>query len=100
MPTATIDHATLIKLTETDVVRHVQVIGQPAGRAVLIQYGMTETMLAAQRSQMVRLFCKPIPCPCSSQKDLTTFEHVEIEAFAFFLKWSKFPAPEIITRIE
>lgn len=58
MPTATIDHTTLIKLTEANVVRHVKVIGQPAGWAILVQYGMTELLLAAQRSHQVRLFRK------------------------------------------
>lgn len=58
MPTATIDHTTFIKLTEADVVRQVQVIGQSAGWAILVQYGMTERVLAAQRSHQVRLFRK------------------------------------------
>lgn len=58
MPTATIDHSTLIKLTEADVVRHIQVIGQSAGWASLVKYAMTERLLAAQRFHQVRLFRK------------------------------------------
>lgn len=58
MPPATINHATLVKLTEAGVVRNVQVIGQPAGWTVLVQYGMTERILAAQRSHQIRIFRK------------------------------------------
>ena len=58
-PTAIIDHTTtFMKLTEADLVRQVQVIGEPAGWAILVQYGMIERVLAAQRSHQIRLFRK------------------------------------------
>lgn len=58
MTTETIDHTTLIKLAEAGVVRSAHVIGRDGGWGVLVRYGMTERLLAAQRSQQVRIFRK------------------------------------------
>lgn len=53
----TIDHATLEHLVEAGAVRGANVIGQPGGWGVVIQYGMTERVLAAKRGT-VRIFRK------------------------------------------
>jgi hypothetical protein len=46
MPTVTIDHSTFMKLTEADVVRHVQVIGQPIGWAIVSITASTQILIA------------------------------------------------------
>ena len=53
----TIDHTTLHRLVEAGAVRGANVIGQPGGWGVVIQYGMTERVLAARRGT-VRIFRK------------------------------------------
>ncbi|MFZ6713017.1 hypothetical protein [Undibacterium sp. TC9W] len=58
MSTETIDHPTLTKLTAAGVVRSAHVIGQAGGWGVMVKYGMAERVLAAQRSQQVRVFKK------------------------------------------
>ena len=58
MATETIDHPTLTKLTEAGIVRSAHVVGQAGGWGVLVKYGMTERVLAAQRSHQVRIFRK------------------------------------------
>ncbi|WP_293234582.1 hypothetical protein [Paludibacterium sp.] len=54
----TIDHVTLTHLVEAGAVRAAHVIGQLGGWAVVVEYGMVERALAAQRSRQVRLFKK------------------------------------------
>jgi hypothetical protein len=51
----TIDHATLARLVEAGAVRGANVVGQPGGWGVVVQYGMTQRALAAKRGA-VRLF--------------------------------------------
>ena len=51
----TIDHAALSTLIEAGAVRAAQVVGQPGGWGVVIQYGMTQRTLAAKRGA-VRIF--------------------------------------------
>lgn len=58
MNAETIDHATLVKLAEAGVVRSAQAVGQEGGWSILVKYGLTERVLAAQRSQQVRIFRK------------------------------------------
>ena len=58
MTTETIDHTTLTKLAEAGVVRSAHVVGQEGGWGILVKYGMTERVLAAQRSHQVRVFRK------------------------------------------
>lgn len=58
MVTETIDHSTLSKLAEAGVVRSAHVVGQEGGWEILVKYGMTERVLAAQRSHQVRRFRK------------------------------------------
>ena len=53
----TIDHVTLARLVEAGAVRGVEVVGQPGGWGVIVQYGMTQRALAARRGS-VRLFRK------------------------------------------
>lgn len=53
----TIDHATLERLVEAGAVRGASIVGQPGGWGVVIQYGMTERVLAAKRGA-VRIFRK------------------------------------------
>jgi len=53
----TIDHATLERLVEAGAVRGAHVVGQPGGWGVVVQYGMTERVLAARRGT-VRVFRK------------------------------------------
>ncbi len=53
----TIDHATLERLVEAGAVRGANVFGQAGGWGVVIQYGMTERVLAAKRGA-VRIFRK------------------------------------------
>ena len=53
----TIDHATLSHLVEAGAVHGANVVGQPGGWGVVIQYGMTERALAAKRGS-VRIFRK------------------------------------------
>ena len=53
----TIDHVTLERLVEAGAVRGASIVGQPGGWGVVIQYGMTERMLAAKRGA-VRIFRK------------------------------------------
>jgi hypothetical protein len=52
----TIDHTTLSRLAEAGAVRSAHIVGQAGGWGVLVKYGMTERVLAAQRSREVRLF--------------------------------------------
>lgn len=56
MSAETIDHATLSRLVEAGAVQGTHIIGQPGGWAVMIQFGMQEHPLAAQRSRNVRVF--------------------------------------------
>ena len=51
----TIDHATLERLVEAGAVRGASIVGQPGGWGVVVQYGMTERVLAAKRGA-VRIF--------------------------------------------
>lgn len=53
----TIDHITLEHLVEAGAVRGANIVGQPGGWGVVIQYGMTERALAAKRGA-VRIFRK------------------------------------------
>ncbi len=53
----TIDHATFVRLVEAGAVRGVVVVGHRGGWGVVIQYGMTERVLAARRGA-VRVFRK------------------------------------------
>lgn len=53
----TIDHRTLFHLVEAGAVRTANIVGQPGGWAVVVQYGTTERALAAKRGQ-VRIFRK------------------------------------------
>jgi len=53
----TIDHTTLLRLVEAGAVRGANIVGQPGGWGVVIQYGMTERALAAKRGA-VRIFRK------------------------------------------
>lgn len=58
MTTETIDHTTLSRLVEAGAVRSAHVIGQAGGWGILVKYGMTERVLAAQRSHQVRIWRK------------------------------------------
>ncbi|PWF48556.1 antitoxin PaaA2 family protein [Massilia glaciei] len=58
MSAETIDHATLTTLSKAGVVRSAHVVGQDGGWSVLVKYGMTERVLAAQRTHKVRVFRK------------------------------------------
>lgn len=53
----TIDHVTVERLVEAGAVRGANIVGQPGGWGVVIQYGMTERVLAAKRGA-VRTFRK------------------------------------------
>ena len=53
----TIDHVTLKRLVEAGAVRGTSIVGQAGGWGVVIQYGMTERVLAAKRGA-VRIFRK------------------------------------------
>ena len=53
----TIDHVTLERLVEAGAVRGANIVGQPGGWGVVIQYGMTERVLAAKRGA-IRIFRK------------------------------------------
>ncbi|MDN5752572.1 MAG: hypothetical protein L0H15_04720 [Nitrosospira sp.] len=53
----TIDQVTLERLVEAGAVQGANIIGQPGGWGVVIQYGMTERILAAKRGT-VRNFRK------------------------------------------
>jgi len=53
----TIDHVTLSRLVEANVVNGANIIGQPGGWGVVIKYGMAERALAAKRGS-VRIFRK------------------------------------------
>ncbi len=53
----TIDHVTLSRLVEANVVNGASIIGQPGGWGVVIQCGVTERALAAKRGS-VRIFRK------------------------------------------
>jgi hypothetical protein len=54
-PRETIDHSTLSKLIEAGSIRSAEVVGQPGGWSVVVNYGMTQRALAARRGE-VRLF--------------------------------------------
>ena len=58
MSIETIDHVTLIQLTEAGVVRSARAVGRDGGWGVLVQYGTTERALATQRRNQVRVFRK------------------------------------------
>lgn len=58
MNAETIDHTTLTKLAEAGVVHSAHVIGQEGGWGILVKYGVSECILAAQRSQQIRVFRK------------------------------------------
>lgn len=58
MITETIDHMTLSQLAEAGAVRSAHIVGQKGGWGVLVKYGRTERILAAQRSHKVRIFRK------------------------------------------
>jgi hypothetical protein len=58
MRTETIDHTTLSRLAEAGAVRSAHAVGQKGGWGLLVKYGMTERVLAAQRSHQVRIFRK------------------------------------------
>lgn len=58
MDAETIDHTTLTKLAEAGAVRSAHVVGQEGGWSILVKYGITERVLAAQRSHQVRIFRK------------------------------------------
>lgn len=58
MTKETIDHGTLSRLVEAGAVRGAHVVGQKGGWAVLVRYGTTERLLAAQRSRQVRVWRK------------------------------------------
>lgn len=53
----TIDHVTLSRLAEANVINGASIIGQPGGWGVVIKYGVTERALAAKRGS-VRIFRK------------------------------------------
>lgn len=53
----TIDHLTLERLVEAGVVRGTNIVGQPGGWGVVVQYGMIESALAAKRGA-IRIFRK------------------------------------------
>lgn len=53
----TIDHLTLERLVEAGAVRGANIVGQPGGWGVVIQYGMIERVLAAKRGA-IRIFRK------------------------------------------
>ncbi len=53
----TIDHVTLKRLVEAGTVRGASIVGQPGDWGVVVQYGMTERVLAAKRGS-VRIFRK------------------------------------------
>lgn len=53
----TIDHVTLERLVEAGAVRGANIVGQPGGWGVVIQYGTVERVLAAKRGA-VRIFRK------------------------------------------
>jgi hypothetical protein len=58
MTQETIDHGTLARLVEAGAVRGARVVGQKGGWSVLVQYGLHERPLAAQRSRQVRVWRK------------------------------------------
>ena len=47
----TVDHHTLAHLVEAGAVRTANIVGQPGGWAVVVQYGTTERALAAKRGR-------------------------------------------------
>lgn len=53
----TVDHHTLVHLVEAGAVRSANIVGQPGGWAVVVQYGTSERALAARRGA-VRVFRK------------------------------------------
>ena len=57
IPADSIDHLTLERLVEADAVRGVNIVGQPGGWGLVIQYGMIERVLAAKRGA-IRIFRK------------------------------------------
>jgi hypothetical protein len=54
----TIDHATLSRLAEADLLRSAQLVGQAGGWALSVKFGVAERLLSAQRTGKVRLFRK------------------------------------------
>jgi hypothetical protein len=56
MVTETIDHTTFTKLAEAGAVRSAHIVGHPGGWGILVKYGSTEGVLAAQHSQKARIF--------------------------------------------
>lgn len=53
---AAIDHATLSRLAAAGLVRAALLVGRPGGWAVSVRFGLSEAVLAAQRSGKPRLF--------------------------------------------
>jgi predicted transcriptional regulator len=53
-----IDHTTLSRLAGAGAVRSAHAVGQPGGWGITVEYGATESVLAAQRSQQIRIFRK------------------------------------------
>jgi len=58
MAKTTIDHATLARLAEADLLRAAQLVGQAGGWALSVKFGVAERLLSAQRTGKVRLFRK------------------------------------------
>lgn len=56
MSVDTIDHATLMQLTEAGLVSSAHVVGRDGGWGITVKYGTTERALAAQRNQQARIF--------------------------------------------
>jgi len=81
MTTETIDHGTLSRLVEADVVSAAHVVGRDGGWALSVKYGVAERFLAAQRSGKVRLF-RRLESVTSYLKDLGV-DRFEVDASSF-----------------
>lgn len=51
-----IDHGGLVDLVEARLLRRALVVGQPGGWSLLVEYGVAERVLGAQRSRRARVF--------------------------------------------
>jgi len=58
MTPQTIDHSTLLKLTEAGAVQSAHVVGKAGGWGISVRYGKKEFALETQRSHQLRLFRK------------------------------------------
>jgi hypothetical protein len=58
MQTQTIDHTTLSHLADAGMLSSTHAVGSAGGWGIIVKYGATESALAAQRSQNVRVFRK------------------------------------------